>query len=192
MTLLPIVQIPDEILRRKAEPIEKFDPALRQLAQDMVASMVEAKGVGLAAPQIGRSERLFVMRIREDDPRLPEGHPIAGKTLVLVNPVLTPTSEEKEEGPEACLSIPEYGGYVPRWTHISVQARNEWGKPVTYELSGFAARVMQHEIDHLDGVLFLDRLTGEDKLYRLKPREEETNAEAADTIPAEETEAPHP
>lgn len=185
MAVLPIVQIPDPILRQRATPVEKFDPALRQLAQDMAETMDAAKGVGIAAPQVGVSLQLFVMRVRKSDPRLPEGDPLGGKTLVIANPALIERNDETEEGPEACLSIPEFGGYVPRQTQLTIQGRNEWGKPVTYAVSGFIARVMQHEMDHLDGVLFLDRLTGEDKLYRLEPRTEESSSEATESVPAD-------
>lgn len=185
MAVLPIIQIPDPILRQHAAPVEKFDPALRQLAEDMAETMKAAKGVGIAAPQVGISLRLFVMHVRKNDPRLPEGEPLGGKTLVIANPMVVEQNDETEEGPEACLSIPDFGGYVPRYTHLTIQGRNEWGKPVTYAVSGFVARVMQHEMDHLDGVLLLDRLTGEDKLYRLEPRTEEPSSEAAETISAE-------
>ncbi len=166
---LDIVTIPDSHLTQRAAPVERFTPALRATAQQMVEAMQRAKGVGLAAPQVALLERFFVMRIREDDERLPPGHPFAGKTLVLINPEIVEASEEVAEGIEACLSIPGYAGLVERHVRIVVQARNEWGKAKRYEVDGFVARVMQHEIDHLDGILYLDRVTGQDKLFEVAP-----------------------
>jgi peptide deformylase len=173
MAHLEVVTIPNSILRKRAAPVERFDPELRQFASDMLDAMAVAEGVGLAGPQVGLSQRLFVMYLRPDDKRVPEGHPLVGKGLVLVNPEIVETSEEMEEGMEGCLSIPEYVGLVPRHRRVVVQARNEWGKSKRYEVEGFVARVMQHEIDHLNGILFLDRLTGDDKLFKLAPADEE-------------------
>ena len=174
---LDIITIPDPVLRQKTLPVDRFTPALRSLAREMLATMHEAAGVGLAAPQVGLLQRLFVMEVKEDDERVPEDHPLRGKPLVLVNPEIVETSEELEEGLEACLSIPDYGGLVPRHRRVVIQARNEWGKPQRYEVDEFLARVMQHEIDHLDGILFLDRLTGDDKLFKVTPKDETSESD---------------
>lgn len=173
MSTRQIVFHPHPILRVKAEPVSKFDPALRELAKEMLATMKEAGGVGLAGPQVGLAQRLFVMRVSPDDGRLPEGERLAGRELVLINPEIIEASEELAEGIEACLSIPGYAGLVPRHTRLVVRARNEWGKSTRYVVEGFLARVMQHEMDHLDGILFLDRLTGEDKLFKVTEGETE-------------------
>lgn len=190
MAILDVVTVPDPLLREKARPIEKFDPELRQLANNMLETMAVAEGVGIAGPQVGLLQRLFVMRLREDDKRVPEGHPLTGKGLVLVNPEIIERNDEWEEGMEGCLSIPGYVGLVPRRTRIVVHARNEWGKPKRYEVEGFVARVMQHEIDHLDGILFLDRLTGDDKLFKVEPANEEASEASEETngsLPADQS-----
>lgn len=173
-----ILTIPHPVLRRRAAAVERFNPTLRRLAREMVQTMVAAAGTGLAAPQIGVAERLFVMRLRESDRRIPLDHPRRGQTLVLVNPKIVAQGEEIEEGIEACLSIPGYAGLVPRQTQIVVEARNGWGRTLRFEVDGFVARVMQHEIDHLDGILYLDRLESNDKLYRMtRPVPDEAGAD---------------
>jgi peptide deformylase len=173
MSLLKIVTIPHPILHQKTKPIERFDPKLRQLAKDMIETLIDSGGVGLAAPQIGQSLRLFVMRVKPDDERLPEKHKLKGKRLVFVNPQIIEASPEMEEAGEICLSIPGFMGLVERHHRIVVQARNEWGKATRIEAEGFIARLIQHEIDHLDGLLYLDRLQGEGKFFELVPEEEE-------------------
>ncbi|MBA3534570.1 MAG: peptide deformylase [Ardenticatenales bacterium] len=176
MAIREIVFHPNDTLRRKAAPIEQFDPALRALSKDMLETMQLAEGVGLAGPQIGVAQRIFVMRVRENDQRA-EGDPLAGKPLVLINPEIVEESLEMVEGMEGCLSIPGYAGLVDRHQKIVVLARNEWGKPKRYVVEGYLARVMQHEIDHLDGILFLDRLKGDDKLFKVVEHEEEAASE---------------
>lgn len=188
MAVREVVKVPDARLRLRASERERFDPALRALAKEMLETMSVERGVGLAGPQIGVMERLFVMQVREDDERVPADHPLRGKPLVLVNPEMLERSEEREEGIEGCLSIPEYVGLVPRHRRVVVQARNEWGKPCRYEVEGFLARIMQHELDHLDGILFLDRVTGEDKLFRVEPAatpiEEPSGVEDSEPTPS--------
>lgn len=170
MAVREVVKVPDARLRQRASERERFDPALRALAKEMLETMSVERGVGLAGPQIGVMERIFVMQVREDDERVPTDHPLRGKALVLVNPELLEGSEEREEGIEGCLSIPDLVGLVPRHRRVVMRARNEWGKPCRYEVEGFLARIMQHELDHLDGILFPDRVTGEDKLFRVEPQ----------------------
>ena len=171
MSLLKIITIPHPILQYKTKPIERFDPKLRQLTKDMIETLIDSGGVGLAAPQIGLPLRLFVMRVKPDDDRLPEKDNLKGKPVVLVNPHIIEASPEMEEGGEICLSIPGFMGIVNRHHRIVVEAHNEWGKAKRIEAEGFIARVIQHEIDHLDGLLYLNRLEGEDKLFELLPEE---------------------
>lgn len=156
MSVLDIVLFPDAPLNDRAKPVEHFGPALVKLAQDMIETMKAEEGVGLAAPQIGRSQRIFVMCPPEGVPRC------------IVNPVLS-EMEGREEGEEGCLSMPGvYATNVPRATHLRVTGSDEFGQPVDFVAEGFEARIVQHEFDHLEGILFperLDILTRED-VYR--------------------------
>ena len=145
MTVQPIRLFGDPVLRTPAEPVVNFDRELRRLIEDLVQTMKEASGVGLAAPQIGVGLRVFAFDV--DDV---VGH--------LVNPVIEFPDDEEQDGPEGCLSIP--GVYVDTKRRMNVVARgmNGYGEPVQIVGSGLMARCAQHETDHLDGVLFLDRL----------------------------------
>lgn len=188
MALRDIVLVGEDILREKAEPIEQFGPELRQLVKDMIETMQDADGVGLAGPQIAQRRRIVVIEVPEEvaeerDGEVPNSKWI-GKPFALINPVIVETSPEQVEGMEGCLSIPGYLGEVVRHERVVVQARNEWGKPVHVDTGGFLARVIQHEIDHLDGILFIDRLESKDKLYKLEDLEEDADAES-ETEPAE-------
>jgi peptide deformylase len=151
-----IVRMGNPILRERAGdvPRERFGTRfLRDLERDLLRTMFEDSGVGLAAPQIGVSLRVFAYYVpgegqRDDVP-----------PRVLVNPVLTPVGEPTARGWEGCLSIPGLRGLVPRYPAVKVSAFDADGNPVTVEAEGFHARVIQHETDHLDGVLFVDRMT---------------------------------
>jgi peptide deformylase len=148
MSVLPIRVFGDPVLREPARPVERFDDALRRLADDMIQTMRDAPGVGLAAPQVGRSLRLIVFEVGDDPPR------------PLANPVLRDEWGE-QIGEEGCLSVP--GLYYPVRRHQRVQAEGSdlACHDVSIEASELLARVLQHEVDHLDGVLFLDRLDTE-------------------------------
>lgn len=188
MALRDIVLVGDDVLREKADPIEQFTPELRQLIQDMIETMQEADGVGLAGPQVAECRRVIVIHVPEEiaderDGEVPDSKWI-GKPFALVNPTLVEVSDEQVEGMEGCLSIPGYLGEVVRHERVAVRARNEWGKPIQVDAAGFLARVIQHEIDHLDGILFIDRLESKDKLYKLEDLEEDAEAESEAT-PAE-------
>jgi len=137
---------PEDCLKKKAEEIGNIDFQLVSLAEDMVQTMYAAPGVGLAAPQVGESKRLIVL-----DPHAKDrpGHP-----LVLVNPVIAEGSG-KESGEEMCLSVPSIAVEVPRYTKILVKGLDLKGKPIEIEAEGFLARILQHEIDHLDGQVIL-------------------------------------
>ncbi|MGH6866590.1 MAG: peptide deformylase [Methyloceanibacter sp.] len=151
MTIFPIITIPDPILRKKAKAVERIDDELRRLMDDMLASMYDASGVGLAAPQIGISRRLIVMDPTKDD---------APKTPVfMVNPRILEVSDELNVHEEGCLSIPDVTAEVERPAKTRVAFLDLNGKPRQAELEGFWATIVQHEIDHLNGVLFIDHLS---------------------------------
>jgi peptide deformylase len=158
MPLQKIVVLPDPVLRRKARPITKFDKDLHALIDDMVETMREAPGVGLAAPQIGLSERLIVVEYyeREEDEEVEDA---PKKIWALINPEIVKKSEETLMGVEGCLSIPGLLGEVERHVEIQVKGLNRHGKPMKVKAKGWLARIFQHEIDHLNGVLFPDLAT---------------------------------
>ena len=143
------------VLRERARPLEKSDlrsPLVQTLIDDMIETMHEYTGVGLAAPQVHAGLRLFVALLEED----PDSKTTA---TVVINPEIVPNSAVRQEGWEGCLSIPDIRGMVPRFTDITVKALDRNGRPFDLRLTKFAARVAQHETDHLDGTLFFDRMT---------------------------------
>src|SRR5436190_5569070 len=154
MSILKVARMGHPVLRERARPLDKSDlksAVVQKLIDDMIDTMHEYHGVGLAAPQVHEGMRLFVALLAEDPDSKTE-------PTVVINPEITPQSETKEEGWEGCLSIPDIRGMVPRYTEISLKALDRDGKPALLSLKGFAARVVQHEADHLDGVLFFDRM----------------------------------
>lgn len=165
MALREIVFLPDPVLRRKARKVTTFDGDLQVLIDDMIETMREAPGVGLAAPQVGVSERVIVVEYAEDE----EDEDGPKKLYVLVNPEIVAPSEETELGIEGCLSVPGLIGEVDRHTSLTVKGLNRRGQAVKYKVNGWLARIFQHEIDHLEGVLFTDRAT---KAWRVKDEEE--------------------
>ena len=158
MTLRTIVTLPDPVLKRKARAVTKFDKDLHTLLDDMVETMREAPGVGLAAPQIGLSDRIIVIEYyeREEDE---ENEEAPKKVWAVINPEIVKTSEETLMGVEGCLSIPGLVGEVERHAEVQVKGLNRHGKPMKVKAKGWLARIFQHEIDHLNGVLFTDRAT---------------------------------
>jgi len=159
MALRQIVTLPEPVLRRKAKPITKFDKDLQTLIDDMIETMRDAPGVGLAAPQVNISQQLAVIEYSEDedDEEEVEGaQPKPKKMYVIINPEIIKASEEKVMGIEGCLSIPGLVGEVERYEAIQVKALNRHGKPIKLKVDGWTARIFQHEIDHLNGVLFTD------------------------------------
>ena len=173
MALRPIVTMPDPVLKRKAKPITKFDKDLQTLIDDMIETMRDAPGVGLAAPQVNISEQLIVVEYSEedeDDDEDAEEKPEKPKKLyVMINPEITKTSEEKVLGVEGCLSIPGIQGEVERFEAIQVKGLNRFGKPQKLKVHGWMARIFQHEIDHLNGVLFTDLA---ERLWKFQEEEE--------------------
>ncbi|MEO8356807.1 MAG: peptide deformylase [Chloroflexota bacterium] len=159
MALRTIVTLPEPVLRRKAHPVTKFDKDLKTLIDDMIETMREAPGVGLAAPQIGLSERLIVVEYyeHEADEESEENEDAPKKVWAMLNPEIVKASEETLMGIEGCLSIPNLVGEVERHASIQVKGLNRHGKPMKVKAEGWLARIFQHEVDHLNGVLFTDR-----------------------------------
>ncbi len=152
------------VLREAAQALEKSqlrDPLVQKLIDDMIETMHEYHGVGLAAPQIHEGLRLFVALL-DDEPGA------ESEAAVVINPEIRPNSDDQEEGWEGCLSIPDIRGLVPRYTDITLKALDRNGRNVELRLKGFPARVAQHETDHLDGVLFFDRMQSLESLTFLE------------------------
>ncbi len=158
MTLRKIVTLPEAVLRRKAHTVTKVDKNVQTVIDDMIETMREAPGVGLAAPQIGLSERIIVVEYfeREEDE---EKEDAPKKVWALLNPEIVKSSDETVLGVEGCLSIPGLVGEVERHAAIQIKGLNRYGKPTRIKAEGWLARIFQHEIDHLNGVLFPDRAT---------------------------------
>ncbi len=148
------------MLRQKAKKLKRVDASTQKRIDDMLESMREAHGLGLAAPQIGVGLRVLVIEMPEDE----EEH--AGEQVILINPEII-KSEGEQFGEEGCLSIPGYVGMVRRAMKVSVKGLNRKGKEVRVNGNGLLARALQHEIDHLDGILFTDRLEKREDLYRI-------------------------
>jgi peptide deformylase len=158
MSLRKIVTLPEPVLRRKARAITSFDKNLQAVIDDMVETMRDAPGVGLAAPQVGLSERLIVVEYYERDEE-EENEEATKKLFAVINPEIVKSSEEMIAGVEGCLSIPGLVGEVERHAEVQVRGLNRHGKPMKIKAKGWLARIFQHEIDHLNGVLFPDRAT---------------------------------
>ncbi len=153
MTLRHLLKMGDPRLLRIARPVTEFDtPALRELIRDMEETMAAAHGAGLAAPQIGEDLQLVIFGTGAPNPRYPEATVVP--RTILLNPVITPLGDEMEEGWEGCLSVPGLRGVVPRYRRIRYQGCDPQGQPIEREVEGFHARVVQHECDHLQGILY--------------------------------------
>ena len=142
----------EEVLREPGVEVEAFDDELGALVGDLLETMYYAEGIGLAAPQIGVSRRVCVLDLRDED------NPEAGR-WVFVNPVVVESSDDEDKAPEGCLSIPEMEEVVTRPARVTVRGSDAEGEAIEVEADGLLARALQHEIDHLDGVLFIDRLS---------------------------------
>ncbi len=164
MAVLKILLDDNPRLRLKSQKVTKFDKELRTLAEDMIETMFEANGVGISAPQVGILKRLIVVDVPEDLEY--EGSPEF--QAVVVNPELI-KCEGEQLGEEGCLSVPGWYGDVKRYMTVTVRGQDVYGKPIKVKASGFAARALQHEIDHLNGILFTD-LVVPNSLHRAKPQ----------------------
>ena len=155
MAIKDIITLPAPVLRRKARAVARFDGQLQSLLDEMVETMRAAPGVGLAAPQVNISQRVIVVEYPEDDTQSESPR----KLYQLVNPEIVRFSRETVEGVEGCLSVPGLVGEVERALEVTVRGKNRHGQPVRLKASGWLARIFQHEIDHLDGIVFTERAT---------------------------------
>ncbi len=151
-----VTTLPDPILRKKARKVRAFTPELQALIDDMIETMRAAPGVGLAAPQISDGRRVIVIEFAEPSEN-EEEPPTPPKLYVLVNPKIMRHSKELLAGQEGCLSVPGFVGEVERHATVTVRGMNRHGKPTRLKAKGWLARILQHEIDHLDGILYIDR-----------------------------------
>jgi peptide deformylase len=157
MTVREVLRMGHPVLRERAQPVEAFDTAeLHALVADMKETMAALNGAGLAAPQIGESKRVVIFGV-EGNPRYPDAEEVP--FTILVNPRLTLLTRDGEEGWEGCLSVPGMRGVVPRYTKLRYTGFDERGNPIDRVAEGFHARVVQHEVDHLDGILYPMRMT---------------------------------
>lgn len=167
MAVRKIITLGNPILRQKAQPVRKLTKSEQQLIDDMMETIGVSDGVGLAAPQVGVPKRIFVAHWE-------------GETYALINPTIEWLSDETVEGMEGCLSVPSVQGKIERHQKIRVRALNRDGEPIVLEPEGWLARIFQHEIDHLDGVLVVDRT---DELYWVVTEEDEEGQETVLLVP---------
>lgn len=172
MAVRKVITLNDERLRKKAKKVKQFTPALKQLAEDMLETMRANQGVGLAGPQIGVMQRIFVAEIPASRSGTDEPHPQSGTSYVLINPEIVQSADILVEGQEGCLSIPTWYGLVERPGWVEVRAQDLSGKKVKFKVDDLLARIFQHELDHLNGVLFIDHIKDREKLWQVLPEEE--------------------
>lgn len=173
VSLLKITRLGHPAIRRGTEPVsteELHSQKIQRLIDDMVETMRDAHGVGIAAPQVHVPKQIIVIEVSPENPRYPN-QPAVPLT-VLLNPTITDHAETTEEGWEGCLSVPDLRGLVPRWTKLSVSGLDRRGQAVQLDAEGFFARVIQHEVDHLNGKVFLDRLPDLKTLTHLREYEQ--------------------
>lgn len=170
MAVREIITPKNPVLRKKARKVTNFDdPKLQALIDDMVETLFDAPGVGLAAPQVAVSQRVIVVYLPDDEESREEYGKDAGVLHILVNPEIVRASRDMLDGVEACLSIPGYYGSVDRHAAVTVQGYDRHGKQVRIKARDWLARVFQHEIDHLDGILYIDRAS---EIWRAVPQDE--------------------
>ena len=169
MTIREIVTPPNQTLRKRAQKVRRITPDIEQLIDDLVETMRVAPGVGLAAPQMDVSKRVIVVEYAEgsEDPDAPGKPP---KLYTVINPEITRTSKERVLGNEACLSLPGYFGEVERFERVTVKGLNRNGQKFKLRAKGWLARIFQHEIDHLEGILYIDRAT---QVWRIEEHEDQ-------------------
>ncbi|MGQ9625846.1 MAG: peptide deformylase [Anaerolineae bacterium] len=175
MAIRPLVHADDPLLRLKAKKVRRFGQAVKTLIDDMVETMHANGGLGLAAPQVGVSQRVIVIQLPEQEED-EKKDPWAGKLIALCNPEIVRAKGDEEENEEGCLSVPGYVGLVRRAATVTVKGYNPQGKEVRIKATGLLARAFQHEIDHLDGILFIDRVESPDKIRRVEPVEAKESA----------------
>jgi peptide deformylase len=174
MAIREIIKIGNPLLREKAKRVRQFNGALKTLVDDMVETLHAAPGVGLAANQIGVLQRVVVVELPKD-----EDDRQSGKLYTVVNPEIIKASSELEECEEACLSVPGYVGDVSRAVWVTVKGQDTKGKDVRVKAYDYLARVFQHEIDHLDGILYIDQVDDPAKVRKIPPEVKEEELEPA-------------
>jgi len=162
MAIMPVIKMDNPVLHRKAKKVKKIDDSIQKLIDDMVDTMHEIEGVGLAAPQVGVPLQVVVIQMPGEE-----------EVITLINPEVVKISEETEMMMEGCLSLPGYNADVKRSTSITVKARDRQGKPIRIKGEGLMAQALQHEVDHINGIVFVDHLEGMDKLRKNEEGEEE-------------------
>lgn len=162
MAVLPIVKMDNPVLHRKAKKVKKIDDSIQKLIDDMIDTMHDVEGIGLAAPQVGVPLQVVVIQLPEDE-----------NVITLINPEIVKTSEETEMMPEGCLSLHGYRADVKRFTSVTVKARDRQGKLIRIKGEGLLAQALQHEVDHINGIVFIDHLESMDKLEKVEEGEEE-------------------
>lgn len=161
MAARKVRRFPDAVLRKRAKKVPGIDSSIQRLIDDMVKTMQQSNGVGLAAPQIGVSLRVMVLQMPQEEP------------LAIINPEIVKRSGEREVI-EGCLSVPGYQGEIKRSTSVTVKGLDRQGKAIRIKATGLRAQALEHEIDHLNGVLYLEHIASEDKLYRLESETDKT------------------
>ena len=188
MSVRQIVYSDNPVLRERSRRVRRVTPAVEQLVEDMLETMRAANGIGLAAVQIGVPQRIIVIEIpvapddEEDETDSPSDEPRPVEQTIIINPEVRRRSRDLEEGIEGCLSVPGWVGEVPRHRTVTVTGLDLQGRPVKVKAEGLFARVLQHEIDHCSGVLFIDHIEDPEKIWPVAEGEEEA-AEAAQEVP---------
>ncbi|UCE97914.1 MAG: peptide deformylase [Dehalococcoidia bacterium] len=159
MAVREICCLPEKILRQKAKKVPRVDASIKRLIVDMVETMQQAEGIGLAAPQVGVSLRIAVLQMPDEEP------------FTIINPKLVRRAGERLIM-EGCLSVPGYQGEIKRSVSITVKGLNELGKEIRIKATGLMAQALEHEIDHLNGVLYIDRIEDEGNLYKIEPKKD--------------------
>ena len=155
--------LPDPVLRQKAKRVPHIDSSIQQLVDDMIDTMHQANGVGLAAPQVGMSLRVAVIQ-------MPDGEP-----FVLINPKMVKRTGEREVT-EGCLSFPGYAGEIKRSLSVTVKGQNRQGEEIRLKATGLLAQALEHELDHLNGIVYVDHIESQDKLHKVDPETKEAGA----------------
>lgn len=174
MAIREIIQPDNPILRKKAMRVTSFDAKFQKLVDDMVETMLDAPGTGLAAPQVAVSQRVIVVRLPDDEESKKEYGDQAGVLYVVANPEIVKHSRVQVNGVEACLSIPGYFGEVYRYENVLIKGLDRHGKPIRIKAKDWLARVFQHEIDHLDGRLYIDIA---EEVWKAEPQKPEAQGE---------------
>jgi peptide deformylase len=162
MAIMTVVKMDNPVLHRKAKKVRKIDGSIQKLIDDMIDTMHDIEGVGLAAPQVGVPLQVVVIQMPDEE-----------DVITLINPEIVKTSEESEDMTEGCLSLPGYKGDVKRFTSITVKARDREGKLIRIKGEGLMAQALQHEVDHVNGIVFVDHLESMDKLEKTEAEDEE-------------------